>query len=118
MALSFLDDWAQAERSIKPKDPPVPLEVVEPQSRIKRVARSATGYWDGETRYLIEYLTDYDAKPSEPIVIGHETITDLSLYISSLLEDSLEGPNGPRAKYGALQKDLRTIVNYLKLNAK
>ncbi len=65
--------------------------------------------WDSETRQLIDWFsaTIPQAEPFE--LCKGVTILDPARWWQSINGDIASGPNGPRARYGAVQGDLRRL---------
>ncbi len=65
--------------------------------------------WDSEVRQLIDWFltTGAPAKPFE--LCRGVTILDPARWWRSIEGDIEAGPNGPRARYGAVQGDLRRL---------
>ncbi len=65
--------------------------------------------WDSETCKLIDWFSDTipQAEPFE--LCKGVTILDPARWWQSINGDVASGPNGPRARYGAVQGDLRRL---------
>ena len=73
---------------------------------------SAEG-WDGETSRLIDWFSTTTA-PAEPFELCQGvTILDPARWWRSIEGDIEPGPNGPRARYGAVQSDLRKLYDLM-----
>ncbi len=66
--------------------------------------------WDEETARLIEWFmrTPPPARPFE--LFRGVTVARPDIWWTALMRDIAEGPNGPRARYGAVQADLRRLA--------
>ncbi len=65
--------------------------------------------WDSETRQLIDWFLT-TAPAAEPFELCRGvTIRDPAQWWQSIRGDIACGPNGPRARYGAVQGDLRRL---------
>jgi hypothetical protein len=66
--------------------------------------------WDGFTREIIDWFLE-TAPPSEPFELSPGvTIADPSRWWAAIRSDIFAGPHGPRARYGAVQGDLRRLA--------
>ena len=73
-------------------------------------AKARCGAWDAETARLIEwFLTTEPPSQSFELCKG-VVIANPALWWTALMRDIAEGPNGPRARYGALQADLKRLA--------
>lgn len=97
-----------AERcTVAPNQEEIPPEFLTPASASERQA------WDDETSALIEWFNNAQP-PVESFRLGNgRTITDTSTYFDSLRRDIAAGPNGVRARTGALQADLEALRAFL-----
>ena len=85
-------------------------EVIAILSRPDLVA----GGWDAETAELIKWFSGTEP-PAEPFEFPKGiVIIRPALWWTALRRDIAAGPNGPRARYGALQQDLRRLAELLK----
>ena len=80
---------------------------------LTRADLQASG-WDAETAALIEWFltTSPPRAPftlSKAVVVAHP-----ARWWEALRCDLAAGPNGPRARYGALQQDLRRLAALMK----
>ena len=65
--------------------------------------------WDAETLHLIEWFKTA-TPPTEPFNLCQGvTILDPARWWRSIADDIEFGPNGPRARYGVVQGDLRRL---------
>ncbi len=70
--------------------------------------------WDAETTALIEWFNG-TKPPSGPFELCRGvTVANPKRFWEALRRDVSLGPNGPRARYGALQQDLRRLAELLK----
>lgn len=65
--------------------------------------------WDPETSRLLEWFRTAVLPPGPFALAPAVTVADSALFRRSLEADIAAGPNGTRARYGALQKDLRRL---------
>ena len=74
------------------------------------------GAWDAETARLIEWFmrTPPPAQPFE--LCRGVVILKPALCLTALKRDIAEGPNGPRARYGAVLSDLKRLARAMRLN--
>ena len=74
-----------------------------------RIAGPAVEDWDTETQRLIAWFRTA-TPPAEPFELCRGvTILDPARWWRSIEGDIEFGPNGPRARYGAVQRDLRKL---------
>ncbi len=70
--------------------------------------------WDTETRRLIDWFST-TTPPAEPFeLVPGVVIMDPARWWRSIRSDIECGPNGPRARYGAVQGDLRRLYALMK----
>ena len=70
--------------------------------------------WDAEARRLIDWFST-TTPPAEPFELCQGvTILDPARWWRSIEGDIGCGPNGPRARYGAVQGDLRRLYALMK----
>ena len=68
------------------------------------------GAWDAETTRLIEWF-QRTTPPARPIELCRGVVVARpALWWTALKRDIADGPSGPRARYGALQQDLRRLA--------
>ena len=80
-----------------------------PMPRTDRTDKSPSG-WDEETIALINWFSN-TPPPAEPFQLYPNVwIARPERYWQALRADITAGPQGPRAHYGALQKDLRRLA--------
>ena len=98
------------------KDEPSPSKTLTHQAAKtdKRLlgsnAGARGGVWDAETARLIEWFmrTPPPAKPFE--LCKGVVIANPALWWASLRQDIADGADGPRARHGAVQADLRRLA--------
>ena len=79
----------------------------------QRSAPTADG-WDRETQRLIDWFLT-TSPPAEPFELCRGvTVLDPARWWRSIEGDIASGPNGPRARYGAVQGDLRRLHALMK----
>ncbi len=80
--------------------------------RVQAVAKD-TPTWDAETTRRIAWLREATLPMDRPFrLMPGVTISDPALFFAALFFDIAEGPKGSRARYGALQGDLRRIEEW------
>ncbi len=68
------------------------------------------GAWDADTARLIEWF-QRTPPPDKPFdLCKGVTVARPDIWWTALMRDIAEGPNGPRARYGAVQADLRRLA--------
>lgn len=98
------DDHADDRRDIGPQAPP--------QRRQPRPAEPSED-WPAALADFVLLLQPEDL-PAAPFSPGPAaTVTDHAKYLRTLQADIRRGPSGPRARYGALQDDLRRLQRTL-----
>ncbi len=71
--------------------------------------------WDTETLALIKWFYGTHP-PTEPFELSRGvTVIRPALWWTAMRRDIAAGPNGPRARYGALQSDLRQLHDQQKI---
>jgi hypothetical protein len=69
--------------------------------------------WPAEVKALIDRFI-ISPPPEAPFRLnGHTRVIDADLFYTTLRQDIEAGPNGPRARYGAVQCDLRDLKTIL-----
>lgn len=69
--------------------------------------------WDTEAATLIEWFLKTEP-PGEPFEISKGiVIARPAVWWAALRQDIAAGPRGPRARYGALQQDLRRLASLI-----
>lgn len=69
--------------------------------------------WDAETARIIEWFKT-TSPPSEPFeLFSHVKVIHPGRWWKNLKADIAAGPKGPRARYGALQADLKRLAEIL-----
>ena len=72
------------------------------------------GGWDPETVQLIEWSMQ-TSPPTQPVELCRGvTVARPGIWWARLRQDIAEGPNGPRARYGAMQADLRRLARAMR----
>jgi len=75
------------------------------------VRRLLTLWGDAAGSLLLRTLWHPAPLPAAPFSIGPgRTVTDAAAWLARLRTDALGGPTGARARYGALQADLATLI--------
>ncbi len=70
--------------------------------------------WDPESRHLIEWFGRTPA-PAQPFRLAPGVFVARPAHFwEALHRDIAAGPDGPRARYGALQQDLRRLAALMK----
>ncbi len=70
--------------------------------------------WDSETAALVEWFERTPA-PAQPFQLSPGVfVARPNHFWEALRRDIAAGPNGPRARYGALQEDLRRLAALMK----
>ncbi len=70
--------------------------------------------WDAEMLTLIRWFLGTQP-PTEPFELSKGvTVIRPALWWTATRRDIAAGPNGPRARYGALQQDLRRLAALMK----
>ena len=80
---------------------------------LTRADLQASG-WDAETAEIIEWFLT-TSPPREPFTLSKAVVVaHPARWWEALCRDVAAGPHGPRARYGALQQDLRRLAALLK----
>jgi len=96
----------EVEKILKTGDTASPAHKSQPRVAVKTA-------WTPEVESLVEWFILQEA-PSEPFHLQpHLRVVDPCKFFSSLRQDIGKGPAGARAKYGALQDDLRKLKIFL-----
>ena len=70
--------------------------------------------WDSETAELIRWFSGAEP-PTKPFELSKGvTVANPAHFWEALRRDIAAGPRGPRARYGALQQDLRRLADLVK----
>ncbi len=78
------------------------------------VIEALAAEWDAEMLTLIRWFLGTHP-PTEPFELCRGvTVIRPALWWTSTRRDIAAGPNGPRARYGALQQDLRRLAALMK----
>jgi hypothetical protein len=97
---------AEAVNILKMGDTFTPTEKSQPQA-------DETASWPSENQSLLDWFLALD-QPTEPFYLEpHRKIVDPVKVFSALRMDITAGPDGPRARMGTLQCDLRKLNAYL-----
>ena len=112
---SVWQDWEGAETPIQRTDNTDNMQTVSFVSTADRHIQegpdsSSTAGWDTETARIVEWFlaTPPPAKPFD--LFPHVRVIHPARWWRHLKADIATGPQGPRARYGALQKDLRRLA--------
>ena len=80
---------------------------------VKSVSTGTEADWDAETAGIIEWFKA-TSPPSEPFeLFPHVQVIHPGRWWQTLKADIAAGPRGPRARYGALQEDLKRLAEIL-----
>ncbi|MEO8495286.1 MAG: hypothetical protein ABI614_09460 [Planctomycetota bacterium] len=85
-------------------------------SRSRLSNPASAGDWPADVAALADFvlLLSVDDLPAAPFDDGPAaTVVDAAKYLRWLQADVRRGPNGPRARYGAIQDDLRRLRDML-----
>ncbi len=78
------------------------------------VLKVLSAKWDAEMLTLIRWFLGTHP-PTEPFELSKAVVVaQPKLWWVAIRRDIAAGPNGPRARYGALQQDLRRLAALLK----
>ena len=78
--------------------------------RKAEVIEALSAAWDGEMLKLIRWFLGTHP-PAEPFELSRGvTVIRPALWWTATRRDIAAGPGGPRARYGALQQDLRRLA--------
>ena len=78
------------------------------------VIEALSAEWDAEMLALIRWFLTTPS-PTEPFELCKGvTVIKPALWWTATRRDIAAGPNGPRARYGALQQDLQRLAELLK----
>lgn len=69
--------------------------------------------WSAEVQALIDKFLSSPSPEAPFLLNGHTRVVDADLFYITLRRDIEAGPNGPRARYGAVQCDLRDLQDKL-----
>ncbi len=95
------------------------VEATNPMLEAARVRAASTEAsrspsWDSETAALVEWFERTPA-PTQPFQLSPGVFVARPAHFwEALRRDIAAGPSGPRAKYGALQQDLRRLAALMK----
>ncbi len=97
----------QPDGAWQPRQPDLVLEAAT--RVVKRSLLPILHTWGSLTGLHVLYLL-YEAAPSEPFQLDPARfVSDPVLFLVRLYRDVQVGPEGPRARTGALQEDLRLL---------
>ncbi len=78
------------------------------------VIKTLSAEWDAEMLTLIRWFLGTHP-PTEPFELSKGiTVLKPAVWWTATRRDIVAGPNGPRARYGALQGDLRKLAALMK----
>lgn len=89
-------------------------------ARAHRLNPTSGGEWPADVEALGDFvlLLSVDDLPAAPFDFGPaETVVDAAKFLYWLQADVRRGPSGPRARYGALQSDLRRLSQCVGLDS-
>ncbi len=96
------------------------IQKTPPKALIQRTAkgdkspRPTEETWDGEMAELVRWFLGTHP-PNEPFALTKAVVVlKPALWWTATRRDIAAGPNGPRARYGALQSDLRRLGALMK----
>lgn len=101
------------ETTPEPAFQPVESAAPEPTPAVNPPKLQPVTSWPAAAADFVLLLTPDDL-PSDPKSYGPECVRiDRRKYLRSLKSDVLLGPNGPRARYGAVQNELLLLTRVL-----
>ena len=94
--------------------PPTPTGTGDPDRQPATTEAGSSPSWDAETHRLIEWFERTPA-PAQPFQLSPGVfVAHPARWWEALRCDLRSGPGGPRARYGALQEDLRRLAALMK----
>jgi hypothetical protein len=65
--------------------------------------------WNDEVKTAIDWLKHWVPPSGRFELLKGVYVLDSEKYVQAMLRDATDGPKGPRARYGALQRELLAL---------
>lgn len=92
---------------------PLLAELRQCKAEVVSLLKSRCTVWPADVKALLDWFIISPTQEAPFQLNRHTRVIDADLFYDALRQDIEAGPRGPRAKYGALQSDLRDLCDKL-----